>query len=47
MTSKFDPVSEHLGGPTVIIEFKVDVADMNYTSEDQDQVGNLVSTCEF
>jgi long-chain acyl-CoA synthetase len=32
-----------VGGPSVNVEFKVvDVAEMNYTSKDKDQEGNLV-----
>lgn len=43
VTSKLDPVSGHVGGPSVNVEFKVvDVAEMNYTSKDKDQEGNLV-----
>ena len=43
LTSILDPLSGHVGGPTVNVEYKVvDVADMNYTSKDKDQDGNLV-----
>jgi long-chain acyl-CoA synthetase len=35
-----DPLSGHVGGPTVNTEFKVvDVAEMGYTSKDKDTQG--------
>ena len=36
-----DPLSGHVGGPSVVCEFKlVDVPEMRYTSEDKDEEGN-------
>ncbi len=43
MTVLRDPLSGHVGGPTVNTEFKVvDVPDMGYTSKDKDEKGNQV-----